>query len=79
MTAIARHAPGADVVVLRGRRAAKRWLTAAKPTLQGTLSRLDEPVGPSSTVADVYGVRPMKASSLVWTSASSGTWTRGPY
>ncbi len=29
MTAIARHAPDADVVVLRGRRAVKRWLTAA--------------------------------------------------
>jgi adenylate kinase family enzyme len=29
MTAIARHAPEADVVVLRGRRAVKRWLTAA--------------------------------------------------
>ena len=26
-----------------------------------------------------HGVRPMKASSLVWTSASSGTSTRGPY
>jgi hypothetical protein len=28
---------------------------------------------------DVYGVRPMNPSSLVWTSASSGTRTRGPY
>ena len=26
-----------------------------------------------------YGVRPMNASSFVWTSASSGTSTRGPY
>ena len=29
--------------------------------------------------ADTYGVRPMNARSWVCTSASSGTWTRGPY
>ncbi len=35
--------------------------------------------GGAPTAPDVYGLRPMNASSLVWTSASSGTWTRGPY
>ena len=33
---------------------------------------------PRSTTTDVYGEQPMKASSLAWTSASSGTSRRGP-
>ena len=39
----------------------------------------DDMVAASVAAYNVYGVRPMNASSLVWTSASSGTWTRGPY
>jgi NAD(P)-dependent dehydrogenase (short-subunit alcohol dehydrogenase family) len=63
---------------IRGRsRACSSWATASSSPADADASTGSRV--PPSTATDAYGVRPMNASSLVWTSASSGTWTRGPY